>query len=95
MNESKLSIDETRVKHAFTRCCRSACAHDSVRADPDWEDQKAWVRTSVFSFVARRVGDGWLCASAHNTDVVPHMETNIVDDEGAFRAANYQNGHVS
>ena len=42
-NESKLSIDETRVKQLSARCCRSACAHDSVRADPDWEDQKAWV----------------------------------------------------
>jgi hypothetical protein len=49
----------------------------------------------VFSFVARRAGERWLCASAQNTDVVPHMETNIVDDDGAFRAANYESGKVS
>jgi hypothetical protein len=52
-------------------------------------------RTTVFSFVARCVGDQWLCAAAHNTDVVPQMETNVVDDHGAFRAANYESGKVS
>ena len=43
----------------------------------------------------RRVDDTWLCASAHNTDVVPGMETNVINDDGTFRAANYQRGHVS
>jgi hypothetical protein len=33
--------------------------------------------------------------SAHNIDVVPNMETNVIDDEGTFRAANYRSGHVS
>ena len=65
------------------------------RQTPIGKIKRPGSRTNVFSFVARRVGDEWLCASAHNTDVVPHMETNIVDDGGAFRAANYQNGHVS
>ena len=27
--------------------------------------------------------------------VIPNMETNVVDDDGAFRSANYQTGHLS
>ena len=48
-------------------------------------------RQNIFSFVVHRgPEEGWRCASAHNTDVVPHMETNIIDDEGQFRSVNYR-----
>jgi uncharacterized protein (TIGR02246 family) len=47
-------------------------------------------RQNIFSFVVHREPEGWRCASAHNTDVVPHMETNIIDDEGQFRSVNYR-----
>ena len=30
-------------------------------------------------------------ASAQNTDIVPGMETNIIDDEGRFRSVTYRN----
>jgi hypothetical protein len=69
--------------------------HGFLAQTPIGKIRRPGSRTTVFSFVAHRVGVGWLCGSAHNTDVVPHMETNIVDDEGAFRAANYQDGQVS
>jgi hypothetical protein len=42
-----------------------------------------------------RVGDRWQCASAHNIDVVPHMETHLVSEDGTFRSANYRTGRVS
>ena len=51
-------------------------------------------RRSIFSFVAHTVGDRWLCASAHNTDVVPGMETHILGEDGSFRAATYRSGRV-
>jgi uncharacterized protein (TIGR02246 family) len=47
-------------------------------------------RHTIFSFVVHRVPEGWRCASAHNTDVIPGMETNIIDDEGQFRSVNYR-----
>ena len=47
-------------------------------------------RQNIFSFVVHRVPEGWRCASAHNTDVVPHMETNIIDDDGRFSSVNYR-----
>ena len=37
-----------------------------------------------------RTPDGWRCASAHNTDVVPGAETNVVDEGGRLRAADYR-----
>jgi hypothetical protein len=42
-----------------------------------------------------RVAGGWTCASAHNTDAVPNMETIVIGEDGAFRAANNRTGQVS
>jgi hypothetical protein len=50
------------------------------------------VRTTIFSFVVRRAGDEWRCASAQNTDVVPGAETNAIDASGRLRAADYDHG---
>ncbi len=47
-------------------------------------------RRTVFSFVMRRGPDGWRCASAHNTDVVPGAETHVRDAEGVLHSADYQ-----
>ena len=49
-------------------------------------------RHNVFSFVVHRTPEGWRCASAHNTDVVPGMETNIVDESGRLRSVDYRSG---
>jgi uncharacterized protein (TIGR02246 family) len=94
-NESKLSVDETRVKRLSDDVVVVHARMTLSGQSPIGKIKRPGSRTTVFSFVARRVGDQWLCASAHNTDVVPQMETNVVDDDGAFRAANYQTGKVS
>ena len=47
-------------------------------------------RTNVFSFVVRRTPDGWRCAAAHNTDVVPGAETNVIGEDGRLRPADYR-----
>jgi uncharacterized protein (TIGR02246 family) len=47
-------------------------------------------RQNIFSFVVHRLPEGWSCASAHNTDVVPGMETNVIDDDGRLRSVNYR-----
>jgi uncharacterized protein (TIGR02246 family) len=49
-------------------------------------------RQNVFTFVARRGPEGWRCVAAHNTDVVPRAETNVVDEEGRLRGASYREG---
>ena len=52
--------------------------------------QSPGVRTNIFTFVVRRTPAGWSCAAAHNTDVVPGMETNIVDEVGSLRSVDYR-----
>ena len=46
-------------------------------------------RSNIFSFVIRKGNEGWRCVSAHNTDVVPGVETNIVDAQGQLKAVDY------
>lgn len=45
---------------------------------------------NIFSFVVHRGPEGWRCASTYNTDVVPNVETNVVDDLGRFGSVNYR-----
>lgn len=52
--------------------------------------KKPGTRNNIFSFVVHRVDLEWRCASAQNTDVVPNMETNIIDDAGRFKSVDYR-----
>jgi uncharacterized protein (TIGR02246 family) len=94
-NESTLSIDETRVRRLSEDVVVVHARMTLSGQSPVGKIKRPGSRTTVFSFVVRVVGDRWLCAATHNTDVVPKMETNVVDDDGAFRAANYESGQVS
>lgn len=47
-------------------------------------------RYNVFSFVVQRTPEGWRCVSAHNTDIVPGMETNLVAADGSLRPTDYR-----
>jgi uncharacterized protein (TIGR02246 family) len=51
-------------------------------------------RTTIVSFVVHRIGDRWLCASAHNTDVVPTAEPNVIE-AGGLGLASYPSDQVS
>jgi uncharacterized protein (TIGR02246 family) len=52
-------------------------------------------RTTIVSFVVHRIGDRWLCASVHHTDVIPNMETDVIDEADVFRSATDQSDQVS
>ena len=45
-------------------------------------------RTTIVSFVVHRAGDRWLCASAHNTHVIPDSRANLAEGAGASGTAN-------
>lgn len=47
-------------------------------------------RQNLFSFVLQKHTRGWVCISAHNTDIIPGKETNIVDASGEIRSVDYQ-----
>jgi uncharacterized protein (TIGR02246 family) len=47
-------------------------------------------RTNIFSFVVHQTPEGWSCASAQNTDVVPGMETNVIGETGRLQSVSYR-----
>jgi uncharacterized protein (TIGR02246 family) len=94
-NASTLAVDELRVKHlsddvAIVHASMTLTGQTAIAAI-----KQPGRRKSIFSFVVHRIGGRWTCASAHNTDVVPDMETNVLGDDGVFRAANYRSGRLS
>lgn len=50
---------------------------------------------TIVSFIVHRTAGRWMCASAHNTAVVPNMETNVIGLDGAVRAVNCRGGQVA
>ena len=60
---SKLATDETNVKLLLPEV---AVVHARMTLS---DGTPSAARTTIASFVVHRVGERWLCASAHNTDV--------------------------
>lgn len=57
------------------------------------KDSNPGDRQNIFSFVLEKKEEGWICISAHNTDVVPGKETNIIDSAGNLKAVDYRRGN--
>jgi uncharacterized protein (TIGR02246 family) len=72
-DSAKLAAGETRVKLLLPEV---AVVHAQLTlSGPAGSDiASSAPRTMVVSFVVHRVGERWLCASAHNTDLVPEAE---------------------
>ena len=52
-------------------------------------------RNNIFTFVCSKTEGFWLCEAAHNTDVVPGKETNIVNARGELMAIDYRKKAIS
>ncbi len=88
--DSSLTVREVRTKHLTDHI---AVVHARMRLTgqtPIGNAERPQPRTNVFSFVVHQTPGGWRCASAHNTDVVPGMETNVVDASGRIRPVDYR-----
>lgn len=89
-NHSTLRVGTVRVKWLSDDV---AVVHARMHLEaqtPIGDIVRPGARTNIFTFVARRTSDGWRCAAAHNTDVVPGAETNVVDEAGRLRGADYR-----
>jgi uncharacterized protein (TIGR02246 family) len=89
-NDSELRVTRVSVKRLRDDV---AVVHARMRLTgqtPPAEGERPRPRTTLFSFVVHRTGGRWSCASAHNTDVVPGMETNLAGSDGTFRAVDYR-----
>ena len=72
----KLLSPEVAVVHARMTCSGVASGDGSPRP-----------RTTILSLVVHRVGERWLCASAHTSDVMPDPETNASEGPGVLDSA--------
>lgn len=77
----KYLTDEIAVVHARMRLKNQT---------PKGNVKTPSLRQNVFSFVVQKFNGSWKCVSAHNTDIVPGAETNIIDEEGNFKGVNYR-----
>lgn len=88
--DSDLVLRKTTVRHLSTDI---AVVHARMRLKnqtPNGEIKTPSLRQNIFSFVVQKQEGSWICVSAHNTDIVPGAETNIIDEEGNFRSVNYR-----
>lgn len=77
----KKVTDDVAVVHARMKLTGQTAIDEN--ADPG-------ERKNVFSFVMKKETKGWVCVSAHNTDVVPGKETNIIDESGKVKSVDYR-----
>jgi uncharacterized protein (TIGR02246 family) len=94
-NRSTLIVEETKVKRLRDDVAIVHARMTLTGQTPIGGITQPGSRANIFSFIVHRGARGWLCAAAHNTDVVPGMETNIIGEDGTFRSANYRSGQVS
>jgi ketosteroid isomerase-like protein len=92
---SALTVDELRVKELSGDVAIVHAAMTLSGQTAIGPIRQPGARKTIFSFVVHRAAAGWTCASAHNTDAVANMETNVIGDDGTFRTANYNTGQVS
>jgi uncharacterized protein (TIGR02246 family) len=91
-NQSLLQLTTVKVKWLSDEIAVVHARMSLSGQTPVGSIVKPGTRTTIFSFVGHRGVDIWRCASAQNTDIVPNMETNVIDDDGQFRSANYRHG---
>ncbi len=88
--ESTLRVGVVRVKW-LTEAVAVVHARMHLTGQKKVEEVSApAARTTIFSFVVRQSAAGWRCASAHNTDVKPGSETNVVGADGKLRGVDYR-----
>ena len=89
-NESRLEIRKLTVKEVTSTV---AVVHARMKLSGQTSFggvKKPADRTNVFSFVVKKEGKGWVCVSAHNTDIIPGKETNLVNEKGEMRSVDYR-----
>ena len=89
-NESTLTLRRVTVKWLRDDVAVVHARMHLTGQTPFGDVERPQARTTVFSFVVHRTDDGWRCASAPNTDVVPGMETHLAGADGTFRAVDYR-----
>lgn len=86
--DSEINLLETRTKR-ISDYAAVVQAKMRLTGQSPKSKQKPSARRTIFTFVLHKQKKGWTCASAHNTDIVPGTETNIIE-KGAFKSISYR-----
>lgn len=73
-SESKLTAGRVKTRH-LGKDVALVHARMILTGQLGKDGDAAGRRTTILSFVMQRLEDGWMCVSAHNTDIVPGAET--------------------
>jgi len=94
-NQSTLATGETKVKLLSPRIAVVHARMTLSGEDPAGAVTQPGPRTTIVSFVVHRSGDRWVCAAAHNTDVISNAETSVIGEAGVLGLASYPSDQVS
>ena len=89
-NNSKVKIQKVTVKELGENHALVHAKMMLTEQTPKTGVDVPSIRQNIFSFVAEKREDHWICVSAHNTDIIPGAETNIVDEEGKMKSISYR-----
>ncbi len=88
-NDSQLLVRKIKTKYLSDNIAVvNAKLH--LKGQTSLDDKKLNSRDTIFTFVLQKMEEEWLCVSAHNTDIVPGMETNIKKEDNNIEAVSYR-----
>lgn len=88
-NNSELSIRKIKTKY-LSDDIAVVNARLHLEGQTQIKGEKPQARNTIFTFVVQKKKDYWICVSAHNTDIVPGKETNIVKADNSIEAVDYR-----
>lgn len=88
-NNSEISIRKIKTKY-LSDDIAVVNARLHLEGQTKIAGEKPQARNTLFTFVVQKKEDHWLCVSAHNTDIVPGKETNIVKADNTIEAVDYR-----
>ena len=89
-NRSTLRLSRVTVKHLSDAVAVVHARMTLSGQTPIGEVAEPGRRQNIFTFVVQRLPQGWRCVAAHNTDVVPGVETNVASGDGRLAAVDYR-----
>ena len=88
--DSDLKLQKTKVTFLSEDIALVHARMRLVKQTPKAGVAQPLPRQNLMSFVAVKRDGFWSCKSAHNTDIVPGVETNIVDEKGRMKPVSYR-----
>lgn len=86
--DSDLKVTKTTVKY-LSDDIAVVHARMKLKGQTPVDDKSAGFRFTIFTFVVHKTAEGWSCAAAQNTDIVPGKETNLLEG-GNLKAVDYR-----